>query len=93
VTSSPFLIPLDLGPDEPWRQRAACAAPEVNPDDFHPGEVRDSKRIARAKAVCGRCPVHRECLDWAISSGEPHAIAGGTTHKQRLAMRRVREAS
>lgn len=33
--------------------------------------------IARAKAICARCPVRRPCLDGALARREPWGVWGG----------------
>jgi WhiB family transcriptional regulator, redox-sensing transcriptional regulator len=40
-----------------------------------------------ATAVCGRCPVRRSCLSYALRTG-PGGIWGGTTTDEHRAMRR-----
>jgi WhiB family transcriptional regulator, redox-sensing transcriptional regulator len=68
-----------------WFGRAACREPGVDPEIFFPlGETGPSAgEIAAAKAVCARCPVAAQCLDWAIRAGEPAGIWGGTTPEER----------
>ena len=60
--------------------RAACRAPEVEPEWFfpHPGESS-----AAAKAVCRRCDIRRPCLDWALAEAEQHGVYGGQTPGER----------
>ncbi len=68
-----------------WPERAACREPAVDPEWFFPvAETGPSAReVAAAKAVCARCPVAAQCLDWAIRAGEPAGIWGGTTPEER----------
>jgi WhiB family redox-sensing transcriptional regulator len=33
--------------------------------------------IARAKAICAKCPMTTECLDHAVRIGEPWGVWGG----------------
>ncbi|MBK6016306.1 WhiB family transcriptional regulator [Streptomyces sp. MBT53] len=70
-----------------WRERAACL--HVDPDLFFP--ISNSGltllQIDEAKAVCGRCPVADQCLEWAMRVGQPDGIWGGTTERERRAMR------
>ena len=42
-----------------------------------------SDREAAAKAVCAGCPVRRECLDHALTSGEPYGVWGGLSEGER----------
>jgi len=70
-----------------WRDLGACR--DEDPELFFPvgtqGPARD--QIARARAVCGRCPVTAECLRWALAAGQDEGIWGGLTPEQRRAMR------
>ncbi|WP_329264342.1 MULTISPECIES: WhiB family transcriptional regulator [unclassified Streptomyces] len=70
-----------------WRERAACL--HVDPELFFP--ISNSgpllRQIDEAKAVCGRCPVAEQCLEWAVRVGQADGIWGGTTEWERRAMR------
>ncbi|HEX9504524.1 MAG TPA: WhiB family transcriptional regulator [Acidimicrobiia bacterium] len=72
-----------------WRTRAACRGPETAlffpPTNTERREDRDA-RERRAKAICGGCPVRRECLQYAIGVGEMHGIWGGMNEAERRAM-------
>ncbi len=50
------------------------------------------KKVMAAKQICAGCPVKAECLEYALNN--PHAskigIWGGTTEKERRALRRRR---
>ena len=61
--------------DYTWRSDAIC---------------RDTAllQIARAKEVCGQCPVHRECLDYALETNQDSGIWGGTSEEERRVLRR-----
>ncbi len=67
-----------------WRERAACRVeyPEIW---FPIGEkgALVADQIRRAKVVCRRCPVTRECLDQALRRGEDDGIWGGLTPGER----------
>lgn len=60
------------------------------PGSFYPGT--DSPGFAQkereAKAVCGRCPVRRECLTYALDYGESFGIWGGYGERGRRRLRR-----
>lgn len=66
-----------------WRDRAACRGSD--PELFFPtaqaGPMYDGQ-VARAKAVCARCPVRTTCLEFALSA-LPDGVAGGTTPAER----------
>ncbi|MDV6013515.1 WhiB family transcriptional regulator [Haloechinothrix sp. LS1_15] len=66
-----------------WRLRAACR--DSDPELFFPiSEVGpDAERIEQAKAICGRCPVQEQCLEFALTEGLDHGIFGGTTATER----------
>lgn len=64
-----------------WADRAACKGEDT--DVFFP-VGRESPR--RALAVCRRCPVRTECLDYALTRPQ-HGIWGGTTSDQRRLIR------
>lgn len=82
-----------------WTEDALCA--QIDTECFFPdkgGSTRDAKRI------CRRCPVRRECLEYALAmeagdggvhtSYGPFGIYGGLTPKQRRTLLRARrEAS
>jgi WhiB family redox-sensing transcriptional regulator len=78
--------------NDDWTSFAACRQPGVDPEWFFPvGDVGPGLReVAAAKAVCARCPVARECLEWALREGEAAGIWGGTTPEERRALRHSR---
>ncbi|MFF0745426.1 WhiB family transcriptional regulator [Streptomyces sp. NPDC004111] len=75
---------------ERWRQDAACT--EVDPELFFPvsGLGPGAVQTQRAKEVCGRCRVRRQCLRWALEIGRPAGVWGGTSEQERAAIRRRR---
>lgn len=77
---------------EDWRDSAACAG--VDGELFFP-EPRGGRTGWEAKAICARCPVRAECLDYALSLPIEHVwgIWAGTTDADRRALRRERKAS
>ena len=67
-----------------WIYEALCA--QVGPVDFFPNAGQSA---TAAKAVCHKCEVQAECLDYAITSPTPlHGIWGGTSAVERRALRR-----
>jgi len=66
-----------------WWRFAACQS--VDPDIFFPvsslGPGRDE--VARAKEVCARCLVRRECLQFALATHQTYGVWGGTTEEER----------
>jgi WhiB family redox-sensing transcriptional regulator len=69
----------------PWINRAACTG--IDPELFFPsrGESADP-----ARAVCAGCPVRAECLDHALANVEMFGVWGGTSERERRAIRRNR---
>jgi Transcription factor WhiB len=74
----------DLLNQPPWMFDAAC---REHPDvDFFP---RRGEPFGPAKAVCARCLVRRECLEFGIAGGHDLVgVWGGTSGLQRLDARR-----
>ncbi len=69
-----------------WRDRALCRGPQAE-IFFAPftGEGRNERRNREtaAKAICAKCSVRSECLDYAIQIKEQHGIWGGTSERER----------
>lgn len=70
-----------------WRHRGACVGED--PELFYPmgTGTAAAQQTMGAKAVCARCPVMAECLQWALSTGEDHGIWGGMSEYERRALR------
>jgi WhiB family redox-sensing transcriptional regulator len=68
-----------------WQIRAACRG--LDPMlFFQQTNARGrTKRMneARARAVCAKCPVVAECLNWALSVNEPYGMWGGLSPDER----------
>jgi len=77
-----LLLPLLTG-GELWKPMAACSS--ADPDLFFPVSPAASNpvQVAEAKAICARCLVRRECLDFAIQTRQMHGIWGGMTEEER----------
>jgi WhiB family redox-sensing transcriptional regulator len=72
-----------------WRLRAACRSVDSAVfffPDAERGRAREA-REARAKAICARCPVIRECAAYALTAGERYGVWGGLSEQDRLALR------
>ena len=78
---------LELMEDAPWRRRAACRS--SSPELFFPTGATGMAilDIEEAKAVCDRCLVRGECLDFALDTNQEFGVWGGTTEKDRRALR------
>lgn len=71
-----------------WRRDATCADGLTDPEVFFP-EKGKYDTAAEAKMVCAICPVRPECLREALITN-PHGIWGGTTEKERIAIKKRR---
>ena len=65
-----------------WMDQGLCR--EVGGDIFFPEAGTDNRQ---AIAVCRRCPVSSECLDYALRS-RVSGIWGGTSDRDRRRLRR-----
>jgi len=74
--------------DTAWRARAACR--NSSPELFFPIGATGLalEQIDAAKAVCERCAVRAECLDFALATNQEAGIWGGTSEDERRALRR-----
>jgi len=81
--------------DTTWRVAALCRGDDAvfffAPSHLERKEERGI-RETNARALCARCPVRDECLEFALSSGEPHGIWGGLNELQRHRLSRRRGA-
>jgi WhiB family redox-sensing transcriptional regulator len=73
-----------------WIQRALCR--DVDPDIFFPvGTTGPAlEQVQRAKAICARCKVRVQCLDWALATGQDSGVWGGMDEEERREIRRAR---
>jgi WhiB family transcriptional regulator, redox-sensing transcriptional regulator len=74
--------------DYSWRNRSICR--DTDPDLFFPVGTTGQAllQIARAKEVCGECPVSDECLEYALETNQDSGIWGGLDEEQRRSIRR-----
>jgi WhiB family transcriptional regulator, redox-sensing transcriptional regulator len=42
-----------------------------------------TSQISRAKAICGRCAIRQQCLDYAVTTRQPDGIWGGASEAER----------
>jgi WhiB family redox-sensing transcriptional regulator len=64
-----------------WMSQARCARPDVSHISFY--EDRRPEGAEPAKAICSRCVVREECLDYALTGNERYGIWGGMTPGER----------
>jgi WhiB family transcriptional regulator, redox-sensing transcriptional regulator len=74
--------------DRDWRTRGACR--DVDPELFFPVGTSGPAvaQTSRAKAVCARCPVSVECLEWVLATGQATGVWGGLSEDERRARSR-----
>ncbi|GAA2305268.1 WhiB family transcriptional regulator [Streptomyces kunmingensis] len=72
-----------------WLERAACVGED--PELFFPvGSTGPALLdVHEAKAVCERCPVMSECLEYALRTGQTTGVWGGTSETERTPMLRA----
>lgn len=71
--------------DRDWMRQRHCS--EESAALFYPerGQVP-----ARAKDICGGCPVKAECLDYSIEMRDWEGVWGGVPGRKRRAIARAR---
>ena|SRR5437867_4083987 len=70
-----------------WMREGACTHPSLVGVNFFPGV---GEMTGPAKAVCARCGVREQCLEFALERRELHGVWGGTSVHQRRDIRRER---
>jgi WhiB family transcriptional regulator, redox-sensing transcriptional regulator len=75
----PIAMP-DITTPGPWSKLAICAG--ENPDTFFPSKGDPG---TRARQICARCPVRRDCAEYATKADES-GIWGGLDQEQRRAL-------
>ncbi|WP_431991913.1 WhiB family transcriptional regulator [Streptomyces albogriseolus] len=71
-----------------WRYSAACRTED--PELFFPIGTSGPALLQteQAKAVCRRCTVQEQCLEWALETGQSIGVWGGTSETERRALKR-----
>jgi len=88
---------VDLADLEDWEADALCGRPWVDRDVFFPAKGSSRWDSARAKMLCGLCPVRAECLDFALRHMTSvddvgyWGFWGGTSERERRDMLRARK--
>jgi WhiB family redox-sensing transcriptional regulator len=71
-----------------WRTQSLCR--DSNSELFFPvgatGIALD--QIEAAKEICQVCPVHRQCLEFALHTNQEAGVWGGTTEEERRKLRK-----
>jgi WhiB family transcriptional regulator, redox-sensing transcriptional regulator len=77
---------LSEAPATSWQQRGLCRETDATvffpPSNFEHKAEREA-REEKAKAICLRCPVRPQCLDWALATREPFGVWGGYSELER----------
>lgn len=71
--------------DTSWIERGACRGKDT--ELFFPTR---GEPVEEARAICARCPVARECLEYALGLAHLAGMWGGKSEKERTRMRRQR---
>lgn len=82
-----------------WRRYAACATPNIDPEEFFPYGTAATEKRREVRQFCAACPVAALCLEYGISTRQEFGVwggvvalsaewrrAGGSTHRPRLAI-------
>ncbi len=77
-----------------WQHFAACRGVDAGyffaPNYFEKRSEKNA-REAVAKAICARCPVREDCLEYALEVREAHGTWGGLNEMERRALLRERD--
>ena len=75
-----------------WQMHGACRGMDSG-FFFHPEGERGparANREARAKQICGTCPVLEQCRRHALAVHEPYGVWGGLSEEERAAILGIR---
>src|ERR1035441_10662444 len=70
-----------------WMTRAQCRGEDRAL--FFPRVGAKASDVAKARAICGICPVRVDCLAYARTDPDTGGIWGGTTQRERRKLRVV----
>ncbi len=76
------IAPIKVDSSLAWQAFGLCA--QTDPELFSPGKGDSTKD---AKAICARCEVRLQCLDYALENDERFGIWGGLSSKQRAKLK------
>ncbi|MDX2515875.1 WhiB family transcriptional regulator [Streptomyces stelliscabiei] len=70
--------------DHSWHARGLChGMPAEDADELFFHAPRDHEAAAEAKSICGRCPVKKDCFNYALDNDIRHGMWGGLTEIER----------
>jgi WhiB family redox-sensing transcriptional regulator len=81
-------LPKPVAEEWDWQLHGSCRSLE-SAVFFHPDNERGPARRtrqARAKQICGGCPVLMECREHALRTKEPFGVWGGLDEDERRAI-------
>lgn len=81
------ILAAHLGNRPDWMRDGLCREPTYPASWWHPARGTPTRY---AVAVCARCIVRAECLDYALTNDLDHGIWGGTTPQERRQLNRAR---
>ena len=73
-----------------WIERSSCIGED--PELFFPVGITGPaiEQATKAIAICNRCPVRAECLEWALDTCQDAGVWGGLDEEDRREIRRAR---
>lgn len=91
MPTPPGAVP-SLAAPPAWSVSAACRSTDAVHFFAPLGEPREqrARREHAARALCRRCPVEDDCLEYALRVQEPYGIWGGRTELERRRLLRQR---
>ena len=72
------------GAERDWRGLGECSTGS-NPDIWF---STAGKNLREAKRLCGRCPVRKQCLAFALEESVAHGVWGGMSESERRSLPR-----
>lgn len=78
-------------PQARWQDLAACRGANTARVFFPAGDdAKVPDPFAEARALCGRCAVRLECLDFALRTRQEDGMWGGRDERERRKLRTAR---
>lgn len=71
-----------------WMARGRCR--DMSPNVFFPS---DGVGVQLAQAICARCEVRADCLEYALTHRVEHGVWGGASERERKRLLRQRRLS
>ena len=88
-----MVAPIAIEWSTEWRFDAACRGEDSSlffaPNYFERRDEKDA-RERKAKAICERCVVRADCLEYALNIRETHGVWGGYNEQERRVALRER---